>query len=296
MAHPLQLSRAHTTVAATVHQLVRVPAGTFTMGSLGGKLDEQPPHTVFLGDYFIDRFEVTNLLYVAFLNDVGDHHDTEGHHFVDVGDPDAGIRRTRSGSYRVFPDYLANSPVGEVSWLGADAYCAWADLRLPSEAMWEKAARGTDERTYPWGEGISREHANYGQENCCGGDSADGFLVSSPVGAYELGASPYGAHDMAGNLWEFVSDWYGETCYALSPASDPEGPASGISRVLRGGSFGSAARRLRTTDRSSLPETLTYRQTGSAARPSPLPCRRRSSTPWGALKRIFVPAARRPVQ
>jgi len=115
MVHPLQLSRAHTTVAATVHQLVRVPDGTFTMGSSGGKLDEPPPHTVFLGDYFIDRFEVANLLYVAFLNDVGDHHDTEGHHFVDMADPEAVIRRTRSGSYRVFPDNLANSGRGQLA-------------------------------------------------------------------------------------------------------------------------------------------------------------------------------------
>ncbi len=284
-----QMTRSHMTVAATVHDLVLIPAGTFTMGSAGGKPDEQPPHRVFLNDYFIDRFEVTNRLYVAFLNDGGRHVDVEGRAFVDVRDPDAGIRRTRSGDYRVSLDALADSPAGEISWLGAYAYCRWAGLRLPSEAMWEKAARGTDERTYPWGEEISRDRANYGKEGCCGGDSADGFFTSSPVSEYDLGISPYGVHDMAGNVWEFVSDWYGESYYAMSPASHPEGPATGLNRVLRGGSFGSESRRLRTTDRSGLPETLTYRQIGfrCAAIASTLPATVVAPESWGRLKATF---------
>lgn len=281
-----QTTHTHTTSAATAHVLVRVPAGAFLMGSAEGKLDEQPPHRVFLDDYYIDRFEVTNHLFVAFLNEVGSHIDENGRVLVDVFDPDAGIRAIRRGSYQVTETASAELPAGEVSWFGAQAYCGWAGLRLPTEAMWEKAARGTDGRTYPWGEDINRERANYGREGCCGADPADGFATASPVGSFDMGTSPYGVHDMAGNVWEFVSDWYGESYYGDSPAANPEGPETGLSRVLRGGSFTSASRRLRTTDRSGLPESLSYLQIGfrCAATASDLPATLVKDGSWGVLK------------
>jgi hypothetical protein len=111
VASRAQMTRSHTTVAATEHELVLIPAGVFTMGSMGGKADEQPPHDVFLDDYYIDIFELTNQLYDAFLNDGGSHRDMAGNTFVDVGDPDARIRRTRAGTYRVSRESSAHSPV-----------------------------------------------------------------------------------------------------------------------------------------------------------------------------------------
>ena len=280
-----QDTRIHTTSAGSVHDLVLVPAGFFTMGSDDGKEDEMPPHRVFLDAFYIDRFEVTNRLFAAFLNHQRRYRDDAGLEYLDLDDPDVEIS-VQPGRGFVARDDAAERPAVEVTWVGANAYCQWAGLRLPSEAMWEKAARGTDQRTYPWGEGISRELANYGKEGCCGGDDTDGYEFSSPVGAFETGISPYGVHDMAGNVWEFVMDWYDATYYERSPLRNPEGPETGLVRVLRGGSFGSDPRRLRTTDRSGLPPTPSYRLIGfrCAAAEADLPPTAVIGASWGQVK------------
>lgn len=207
--------------------MVAVPAGDFIMGSpLGlGSDYEAPPHKVTLDGFWIDRTEVTNAQYRAFVGATGHRAPTT----CDSGDP-------------TYDDEAkADHPVVCASWDDAEAYCEWAGGRLPTEAEWEKAARGTDERLYPWGNNLDASRFNYCDTNCeasqkdTGAD--DGYAWTAPVGSYPTGASPYGALDMAGNVWEWVSDWYGLGYYARSPELNPQGPVLGQYRVLRGGSW-----------------------------------------------------------
>jgi serine/threonine-protein kinase len=210
-------------------EMVWVPAGEFTMGSNDGDSDEQPVHTVYLDDYWIDQTEVTNAQYAACV---------AAGTCAPPGDSSSASR----GSYYGNPDY-DDYPVIYVSWRDADAYCAWREARLPTEAEWEKAARGNDGRTYSWGDNsISGELANSCDVNCeldwKDANIDDGYADTSPVGSYPAGASPYGARDMAGNVWEWVADWYDRYYYNSRAANEnPAGPLSGGYRVLRGGGW-----------------------------------------------------------
>jgi len=218
-----------TRIASDGAPMVYVPAGDFTMGS--NDYDrEKPPHTVYLDAFWIDKYEVTNALYKK---------------CVDAGKCSAPSERksyTRD-SYYGNAQY-DNYPVIYVSWNDANAFCAWAGKRLPTEAEWEKAARGTDGRIYPWGnqwDVRTTRRLNFSDKNDPTGPSDneadDGYGDTAPVGTYPTGASPYGALDMAGNVWEWVADWYDSNYYSNSPRNNPKGPSSGSSRVLRGGSW-----------------------------------------------------------
>ena len=213
-------------------EMAYVPAGEFEMGSNNGDDDEKPVHRVNLDAYWIDKYEVSNAQYALCVVD------------GDCTKPNSTSSYTRSNYYGN-PDY-DNYPVIYVSWHQAQAYCQWAGGDLPTEAQWEKAARGTDGSTYPWGdESPNCQLANYDSGNYCVGDT-------SPVTNYESGASPYGAMNMAGNVWEWVGDWYNSDYYSYSPAKNPTGPTSGVRRVLRGGSWIYYSRIIRAANRSNL--------------------------------------------
>ena len=197
------------------HLMVHVPHGPFFMGSDRGFANERPQHQVALAGFYLDRTEVTNEQWNAYAANL-------------AISPRVG-----------FDDH----PVVNVNWFEASEYCRWAGLRLPTEAEWEKGARGVDGRVYPWGESISGVHANFV-------DSGDPFDNSTtPVGLFPEGTSPSGALDMAGNVWEWVVDWFDESYYASSPERNPRGPSSGQGRVLRGGSWINLPLSLRTTHR-----------------------------------------------
>lgn len=204
-------------------ELIYIPAGEFIMGSndedTDAAEDEKPQHKVYLDAYWIDKTEVTNEMYNKCL--------------------DAGACTLPVLPSQEFFD-APNQPVQGLAWTQAVDYCEWVERRLPTEAEWEKAARGTDGRLFPWGNELLNEPtANYD------------FLFNqfTDVGSFELGASPYGVMDMAGNVWEWTSDWYSEDYYANSPYKNPTGPESGNIKVIRGGAWNTVVRAIRVTNR-----------------------------------------------
>lgn len=215
-----------------------VPAGEFEMGSLDAEKDEEPLHVVYLDAFWIDQTEVTNMMFANFLNEMGNHKEG-GATWLDAVKWAALI--VHQDGVWVPKERMENYPVVEVTWYGARAYCEWAGRRLPTEAEWEKAARGTDGRTYAWGEGLECIHAQFG--SCAGGLLRVGLLPG--------GASPYGALDMGGNVWEFVSDTYLYHYYETSPYENPQGVESDGKKVRRGGAFDSDASDVRAAGREA---------------------------------------------
>ena len=207
-----------------------VPAGEFMMGSPTGDSDEQPAHKVYVETFFMDKYEVTVGQYAAFLQAKGI-------------DPPSDWKTMNQSAHQ-------KRPVANVDWADAFAYCKWAGKRLPTEAEWEKAARGTDDRLYPWGnEAPTPLHANFGKS----GWNNHGVLA--PIGTFEAGKSPYGMYDMAGNVWEWVNDWYDYNYYKTSPSQNPAGPSSGGTKVIRGGAWNSNPRAMRSANRSLISPT-----------------------------------------
>jgi iron(II)-dependent oxidoreductase len=212
-----------------------ISGGSFTMGSNLGPDDEKPEHAVFVKSFYIDILPVSNHDFAKFLNDQG-LQNRQGETFYDQDDSDARIHRHNS-IWQADLGYESH-PVNEVSWVGARDYCAWLNKRLPTEAEWEKAARGTDGRKYPWGN--AAPHAKLALFGAP-------FNSSAPVDAYPLGASPYGILDMAGNQWEWVSSVY--QAYPYKADDGRENQSAGPIRSTRGGGHDSSAQEITTTQR-----------------------------------------------
>jgi formylglycine-generating enzyme required for sulfatase activity len=220
--------------------MVIIAAGESAMGVDGtiGLDDERPRHSVWLDAYRMDLYEVTTSRYARFL---------------------AATRRTPPWLWDMVNLAIhGDRPVIGVDWHDADAYCRWALKRLPTEAEWEKAARGTDERQFPWGnQAPTAELANFAV-----GARFSYSQTLMPVGRYEKGKSPFGLFDMAGNVWEWVQDWYKADYYVESPARNPTGPEEGQFKVLRGGSWSELPQYLLTYGRFKLPPATRNSYTG----------------------------------
>ncbi len=213
---------------------VFVPAGTFQMGGVDSAAseNEKPVHKVTMHAFWLDKFEVTNAMYAQCIK-------------AGVCAPPQALKSETRASYFNNPDFN-DYPVVEVTWGDATTYCKWAGRHLPSEAEWERAARGDTINTYPWGD--QRPDATLANFNYQFGDT-------TRVGSYPAGASPFGAMDMAGNVAEWVNDYFDGNYYANGPATNPSGPlarSNFFDRVVRGGTFGDAARDIRLSKRSQV--------------------------------------------
>jgi len=212
--------------------------------------DEQPAHTVALTDFWIDRTEVTNEQFAAFLNEEGNQEEG-GMAWLKLESEDCLIECV-GDEFRPKSDYGGHPAVG-VPWYVATAYCRWAGARLPTEAQWEYAARGPEGRVFPWGDELDGTRLNYCDANCTEGSADksfdDGYARTAPVGSYPNGASWVGALDLAGNVREWTADWYGE--YHSAQRRNPTGPFTGNVRVVRGGGWHHSWGVMRTVHRSS---------------------------------------------
>jgi len=236
--------------------MVFIPAGKFIMGDnkhydwfflWAFNIYDGPEHTIYLDAYYIDKYEVTNREYREFVEETG--------------------RRMPSGWWD--PRFSRpNHPVVGVTWHDAKAYAEWAGKRLPTEAEWEKAARGTDKRIWPWGNEFDKNKCNVWESYSVKIRELSGAAVLSknigtrPVTSYENGKSPYGCYNMAGNVWEWCSDNYDPNYYADSPSSNPAGPENGMQKVIRGGSFHYFAHYARCAARYRVPPYTQSTQIG----------------------------------
>lgn len=223
------------TASAAPPDMVTVPAGPFRMGNDDGPADERPAHTVTLAAFAIDRLPVTNAQFAEFLDAIGPHN-RAGERLYDYDDADARIHRT--GARWQADAGFEQHPAVEPTWVGARDYCAWRGKRLPSEAEWEKAARGTDGRRYPWGAAVpDATRAQFARR----------FNETAPAAAFPAGASPFGALGMAGNAWEWVASAYRPYPYLATDGR--EDPAAGPVRGTRGGGHDSPAEEITATQR-----------------------------------------------
>lgn len=244
-----------------------IPAGSFMMGAgpddSWAASDERPVHPVTLNDFYLDQYEVSVAQYAAFLNRLGTYRQA-------CNGFDCAMPRQRVGvtSYLLEEEMGTNSvlytpltgfgnyPANFISWHGAVAYCEAMGGRLPTEAEWEYAARGSDGRTYPWGNEAPTElRAVF---------NSSSFDNLKPVNALPGGQSPFGIFGMAGGVWEWVADWYDENYYASSPELNPTGPERGITRSIRGGAWplNNEADRIRSANRSAAPPETTSASIG----------------------------------
>jgi formylglycine-generating enzyme required for sulfatase activity len=236
----LRKSKALDTTAVAETPMVEIPAGEFAMGLDGVQAleDERPMHRVWVGSFSMDLHEVTTTQYAAFR---------------------AVTNRLAPWQWNTVDlSQHSDRPVIGVDWSDADAYCRWKGNRLPTEAEWEKSARGTDGRLYPWGNRVpSKDLANFAL-----GARFSYSQVLMPVQSYEQGKSPYGLYQMAGNVWEWVQDWYAANYYEISPERNPQGPEQGQFKVLRGGSWSDLPKYLLTYGRFKLPPETRNSYTG----------------------------------
>ena len=211
-------------------EMVLIPEGEFTMGNSdeSGRNDERPAHQVYLDAYFMDRFEAT------------------GKDFEDYMDDQPKVHPTITGWYdrKVRPD-MTQRPVFGLTWKRCRNYCVWAGKRLPTEAEWERSAKGQDDRVYPWGNELpDPSRANFGR--CC---FVMKGLIFTDVGTLKAGKTPNNIYDLAGNVAEWVSDWYDKNYYKVSPRKNPQGPEKGKYHTIRGGAWNSFSGYLRSSAR-----------------------------------------------
>ena len=251
-------------LSAASPEMVSIPAGAVQMGSTDGEAAERPVHRVVVSAFVIDRFETTNAEFAEFV--AATRHVTDAERTGVGWHWDAAWREARGTDWRhprgptTSNDGLARHPVVQVSWNDARTYCQWRGKRLPTEAEWERAARGPGDRKYPWGDTSPRDgaryRASYGRDRCCAADAGDGYLFTAPVGSFPLGRSPFGVEDLAGNVWEWVEDSFDDAFYRRSPMVDPVNRMPTDRKVIRGGGWGNDPWGLRSALRHANPPDI----------------------------------------